>query len=99
MWRKYFFFQKITKIVSLNKIVKPLKLFNLSEMKSKKMFGVLRDDIDDASTKGKKRHKLPPVKRQKSNKKQFFKDLDEFDEKDDLETGLDDLLEDDERYI
>ncbi len=49
-------------------------------MKSKKMFGAPGDDFDSASYKGKKKHKLSPVKKQKSNRNQFLDELDEFDE-------------------
>jgi len=73
-------------------------------MKSKKMFGAPRDDFDSASFRGKKKHKLPPVKKQKSNRNQFLYKLDEFDEdeifpeedredfiEEDFETDFDDI--------
>jgi hypothetical protein len=49
-------------------------------MKSKKMSDAAKEDFSDASFKGKKKHKLTPVKKQKSNRNQFFDELDEFDE-------------------
>lgn len=73
-------------------------------MKSKKMFGASKDDFDEASIKGKKKHKLPPVKKHKSNRNQFLDDLDDFDEdeifpnedledfnEEDFETEMDDF--------
>lgn len=66
-------------------------------MKSKKLFGASGDDFGDASFKGKKKFKLPPVKKQKSNRNQFLDELDDFEEEDELldDQDLDELLDED----
>ena len=53
-------------------------------MKSKKMADASKENFGDASFKGKKKHKLTPVKKQKSNRNQFYDELDEFDEEEPL---------------
>lgn len=63
-------------------------------MKSKKSSGAFREDND--SFKGKKKHKLTPVKKLKSKKTQFFDEIEEFEENDFeyREKNFDDLYED-----
>jgi hypothetical protein len=66
-------------------------------MKSKKVFGAPGEDFEDASFKGKKKFKLPPVKKQKSNRNQFLDELEEFDDDDELlvDEDLDELSDED----
>ena len=64
-------------------------------MKSKKPSGAFREDHD--SLKGKKKHKLTPVKKQKSKRNQFLDEIDDLEDEelnfkpDDLEDLYDDL--------
>ena len=66
-------------------------------MKSKKVFGPSGEDFEDGSFKGKKKFKLPPVKKQKSNRNQFLDELEEFDEEDELivDEDLEELMDED----
>ncbi len=72
-------------------------------MKTKKSSGDFRQDND--SFKGKRKHKLTPVKKQKSKRTQFLDEIDEFEDVDldfkaedvdDLYDDLDDLDDFDE---
>lgn len=64
-------------------------------MKSKRTSGDFREDND--GFKGKKKHKLTPVKKQKSKRTQFLDEIEELDDEDlyykpdDLEDLFDDL--------
>jgi hypothetical protein len=67
-------------------------------MKAKKSSGEFRQDSD--SFKGKRKHKLAPIKKQKSQKTQFFDQIEEDDEYDlggvdDLYGDLDDFEDED----
>jgi hypothetical protein len=66
-------------------------------MKPKKMSEASKEDLSNASFKGKKKHKLPPVKKQKSNRNRFMDELEEFDEDDAyiLDEDLEDFNEED----
>lgn len=66
-------------------------------MKSKKMADASKEDFSDASFKGKKKHKLIPVKKQKSNRNQFYDELDEFDEEEPIyeDDDLEEFIEED----
>ena len=44
-------------------------------MKPKKMSEASKENLSNASFKGKKKHKLPPVKKQKSNRNRFMDEL------------------------
>lgn len=65
-------------------------------MKSKKVFDA-SEDFGEASIKGKKKHKLAPVKKQKSNRNQFINELDEFDE--DFEMVVDDEFDEEDEDL
>ncbi len=71
-------------------------------MKPKKSSGALREDND--FLKGKKKHKLTPIKKQKSKRTQFLDEIEEFEDDkfdfidevpEDLYEDLDEDLEDD----
>lgn len=67
-------------------------------MKPKKSSGDFREDSD--SLKGKRKHKLTPIKKQKSKRTQFLDELDEFED-DDFnlrEKDLEDLFDDIDDY-
>jgi len=71
-------------------------------MKPKKSSGDFREDNDDF--KGRRKHKLTPIKKQKSKRTQFLDEIEDFDDDDfiyrdlDLEDLYDDLedFDDDE---
>ncbi len=69
-------------------------------MKSKRRSGDYREDNE--GFKGKKKHKLPPVKKQKSKRTQFLDEIEDLDDEDlrvkpeDFEDLFDDLEDYDE---
>ena len=67
-------------------------------MKSKKSSGDFREDSDAA--RGKKKHKLTPIKKQKSKRTQFLDEIEEFDDEefDFKSEDFEDLFEDLEDY-
>jgi len=74
-------------------------------MKSKKSSGDFREDND--ALKGKKKHKLTPIKKQKSKKTQFLDEIEDFDDEElnykpedfeDLYEDLESYDDDDEDY-
>ena len=67
-------------------------------MKSKKSSGDFREESD--ATRGKKKHKLTPIKKQKSKRTQFLDEIEDFDDEElDFKTeDFEDLFEDLEDY-
>ncbi len=67
-------------------------------MKTKKSSGAYREDND--ALKGKKKHKLTPIKKQKSKRTQFLDEIEDFED-DELNfkaEDFEDLYEDPEDY-
>ncbi len=66
-------------------------------MKSKKSSGDFREESD--ATRGKKKHKLTPIKKQKSKRTQFLDEIEDFDDELDFKSeDFEDLFEDLEDY-
>jgi len=71
-------------------------------MKPKKSSAAFREDFDD--TKGKRKHKLSPVKKQKSKRNQFLDEIDDLDDEEliykdeDFEDLFEDLEDDDDEF-